>query len=32
MDRLEDWREKVESGGGKWKVINDLERLERIFD
>lgn len=32
MDRLEDWREKVETGGGKWKVINDLERLERIFD
>ena len=32
MDRLEDWREKVESGGGQGKVINDLERLERIFD
>jgi hypothetical protein len=32
MDRLEDWRTKVEAGGGKWKVINDLERLERIFD
>jgi hypothetical protein len=32
MDRLEDWRKKVEAGGGKWKVINDLERLERIFD
>ncbi|MEE9523368.1 MAG: hypothetical protein V3V59_01295 [Thermodesulfovibrionales bacterium] len=32
MDRLEDWRKKIEAGGGKWKVINDLERLERIFD
>lgn len=32
MDRLEDWRNKVESGGGTWKVINDLERLERIFE
>ncbi len=32
MDRLEDWRQKVEAGRGKWKVINDLERLERIFD
>lgn len=32
MDRLEDWRTKVEQGGGKWKVINDLERLEPIFN
>ena len=27
MDRLEDWRERVVSGGGEWAVINDMERL-----
>jgi hypothetical protein len=26
--RLEEWRERVESGGGEWAVINDLERLD----
>ncbi|MCJ7773784.1 MAG: hypothetical protein MUP22_11715 [Desulfobacterales bacterium] len=29
--RVEDWRERVEKGGGRWKVLNDLERLELIF-
>jgi hypothetical protein len=28
MNRLEAWRERVESGGGEWAVINDMERLE----
>lgn len=32
LDRLEQWRVRVESGGGTWKVINDLERLETLFD
>ncbi len=32
MDRLESWQKRVESGGGQWKVINDLERLAPIFD
>jgi len=32
LDRLENWRNKVESGGGQWQVINDLERLEPIFN
>ena len=32
MERLDQWREKVEQGGGQWKVINDLERLDRIFE
>lgn len=32
LDRLESWRNKVESGGGQWQVINDLERLEPIFN
>ncbi len=31
MDRLEDWRLKVESGGGEWRVINDMARLEKIL-
>lgn len=31
LDRLEHWRTRVESGGGQWKVINDLERLEKLF-
>lgn len=32
MKRLEDWQGKVVSGGGEWKVINDLERLDPIFE
>ena len=31
MARVEDWRLKTENGGGKWGVINDLERLDNIF-
>lgn len=31
MDRLKMWKDKVEAGGGEWGVINDLERLEPIF-
>jgi len=31
LDRLEQWRTRVETGGGVWKVINDLERLESLF-
>jgi len=30
MTRLEGWKKKVEAGGGEWRVVNDLERLERI--
>lgn len=32
MDRMEDWKGKVELGQGSWRVINDLERLERILE
>ena len=32
MSRLEQWKKRVETGGGTWQVINDLERLERILD
>lgn len=31
LDRLEAWRVKVESGGGEWRVINDMARLEKIL-
>ncbi len=31
MTRVEDWRAKVEKGGGEWGMINDLERLDNIF-
>jgi len=31
MQRVEQWRKKVEGGGGNWRVINDLERLDNIF-
>lgn len=31
MTRLEDWQRKVESGGGTWRVINDLDRLDRVI-
>jgi len=31
LDRLEMWRTKVESGGGEWRVINDMSRLEKIL-
>jgi hypothetical protein len=31
MNRLEDWQHRVEAGGGTWRVINDLDRLEHIL-
>jgi hypothetical protein len=31
MNRLETWQNRVESGGGTWRVINDLDRLDRIL-
>ena len=31
LTRVEEWRTKIETGGGKWGVINDLERLDNIF-
>jgi hypothetical protein len=30
--RLDDWRQRVESGGGEWAVVNDLERLAMALD
>lgn len=29
--RVEAWKERIESGGGTWRVINDLERLDTIL-
>ena len=31
LGRVKGWRNKVESGQGKWRVIDDLENLENIF-
>lgn len=31
MDRLAEWQQRVEKGGGHWRVINDMDRLERIL-
>jgi len=33
IKRVESWQKRVEEGGGEWRVVNDLERLDRIvFD
>jgi len=32
MKRLDNWSQRVEKGGGQWKVINDLNRLDTILD
>ena len=29
--RVDQWKERVEAGGGYWRVINDLERVESIL-
>ena len=31
LSRLEDWEKKVKDGGGNWKVVNDLDRLESML-
>jgi hypothetical protein len=30
MNRLGDWQQKVEQGGGTWHVVNDLDRTEAL--
>ncbi len=32
LGRLEEWRARVEAGGGSWRVINDLDRLENLLE
>ena len=31
LSRLDQWRARVEAGGGSWRVINDLDRLENLL-
>jgi hypothetical protein len=31
LQRVDQWRDKTVSGGGAWRVINDLERLDNMF-
>lgn len=31
LARVEAWRTKVEAGGGHWRMINDLERLDGLL-
>lgn len=31
LARVNAWRERVEKGGGRWRMINDLERLEGLL-
>ena len=31
LTRLENWQTRVEEGGGRWSVVNDMDRLERIL-
>lgn len=30
--RLEEWRSRIEKGGGSFRVVNDLDRLERMLE
>lgn len=32
LTRLDDWRQRVEAGGGRWTVVNDMERLPVALD
>ena len=31
LTRLDQWRSRVEAGGGRWRVINDLEHLDAVL-
>lgn len=31
LDRVETWRQRVEKAGGRWRMINDLERLDGLL-
>ncbi|MDH5393030.1 MAG: VWA domain-containing protein [Gammaproteobacteria bacterium] len=32
MARIDEWRNKVESSGGSWRVINDLDHVEELLN
>lgn len=31
INRLENWQQRVDEGGGSWNVINDLDRMDRLI-
>ena len=31
LERVDNWRERVEKSGGHWRMINDLERLDGLL-
>ena len=31
LSRLDEWRARVEKGGGRWRVINDLDHLDGLL-
>ena len=31
LERLDAWKRRVEAGGGTWRVVNDLDRLEALL-
>ncbi len=31
LQRLDNWEQRVKDGGGAWRVINDLERLDKLL-
>ena len=31
-DRLGEWKSRIETGGGSWAIINNLERIDAIFE
>lgn len=31
LDRLAQWQQRVETGGGEWGVINDLDRMSQLL-
>lgn len=32
FERVAGWKKRVEDGGGSWRLLNDLERLDRILE
>jgi hypothetical protein len=32
LGRLDGWKQRVETGGGQWRVLNDLARLESLLE
>ena len=32
LNRLDNWEKRVYEGGGLWKVVNDLDRLDKLLD